>query len=183
MKHDYIVLIVGESGSGKSTICRYLENNYGLKEVKSYTTRPKRNNNDDSHIFITNEEFNNLNDIIAYTEYNGHRYCATEQQVEECDTYIIDPDGIDYFFKEYNGSKIPMVVHIYAPTELRKMRMSYRGHDVNAIETRLKIDAEKFANVRNYAIFTYVNTDDALNDVIEIGEDIYDTFFREEENV
>lgn len=183
MKKDYIVLIVGESGSGKSEICGYLENNYRLKEVKSYTTRPKRNGNDNSHIFVTNEEFDNLNDVIAYTEYNGYKYCATEQQIEECDTYIIDPDGIDYFLEEYNGSKIPMVVHIYAPTELRRKRMLHRGHNMGAIETRLEIDAEKFANVRSYAIFTYVNADDALNDVIEIGEDIYDTFFREEEDV
>ena len=35
MKDKYIVLLVGKSGTGKSTICQYLEDMYGLREVKS----------------------------------------------------------------------------------------------------------------------------------------------------
>lgn len=181
MKHNYIVLIVGKSGSGKSTICRYLEGNYGVRELRSYTTRPKRGTDDNSHIFVSDEEFDNLDGIVAYTEYNGYRYCATEKQIEECDTYIIDPDGIEYFFKEYTGKKIPMVVHISAPEEIRRERMLGRGHTIGAAETRLEIDAEKFTNVRDYAVFTYTNTDNGMEDVYDIGEDIYNTFFREGE--
>lgn len=182
MRKDFIVLVVGESGSGKSEICRYLEDKYGLKEVKSYTTRPKRNEDDKSHIFVTDYDFDNvLDDIVAYTEYNGYKYCATAEQIKDCDTYIIDPDGIEYFFKEYTGKKIPMVVHISAPEEIRKGRMLGRGHTIGAVETRLEIDAEKFANVRDYAVFTYANTDNGMEDVYDIGEDIYNTFFREGE--
>lgn len=184
MRKDFIVLIVGESGSGKSEICRYLEDKYGLKEVKSYTTRPKRNENDKSHIFATDYDFDNvLDDIVAYTEYNGYKYCATAKQIEDCDTYIIDPDGIEYFFKKYTGKKIPMVVHISAPKEVRRERMLGRGHTIGAVETRLEIDTEEFANVRDYAIFTYTNADDGMKDVHDIGEDIYNTFFREGEEV
>lgn len=182
MRKDFIVLIVGESGSGKSEICRYLEDKYGLKEVKSYTTRPKRNENDKSHIFATDYDFDNvLDDIVAYTEYNGYKYCATAKQIEDCDTYIIDPDGIEYFFKKYTGKKIPMVVHISAPKEVRRERMLSRGHTIGAVETRLEIDTEEFANVRDYAIFTYTNADNGMEDVHDIGEDIYNTFFREGE--
>ena len=56
-----------------------------------------------------------------------------------------------------------------------------RGHTTGAVETRLEIDAEKFAHVRDYAVFTYTNTDNGMEDVYDIGEDIYNTFFREGE--
>ena len=63
MKDKYIVLIVGESGSGKSTICDELTKRYGLKQVESYTTRPRRSEDEDGHTFVSDEEFDKLEDI------------------------------------------------------------------------------------------------------------------------
>lgn len=180
MKHDYIVLIVGKSGTGKSTICGYLEADYGVKELRSYTTRPRRGADDNSYIFVSDEEFDNLDGIVAYTEYNGYRYCATEKQIEECDTYIIDPDGVDYFLKKYTGKKIPMVVYIATPESIRGRRMAYRGQSDEEINNRLELDTRVFCNVEDYATVKYVNSDAALIDVMEICDNIYDTFFREE---
>lgn len=180
MKHDYIVLIVGKSGTGKSTICRYLEVDYGVKELRSYTTRPRRGADDNSHIFVSDEEFDNLDGIVAYTEYNGYRYCATEKQIEEYDTYIIDPDGVDYFLKEYNGKKIPMVVHIVAPERIRSERMAYRGQSDKEIKNRLELDKQAFRDAGDYATISYANSDDRLDDIIDICEDIYNKFFKEE---
>ena len=65
MKDKYIVLIVGESGSGKSTICDELTKRYGLKQVKSYTTRPRRSEDEDGHTFISDEEFKELEGICG----------------------------------------------------------------------------------------------------------------------
>ena len=180
MKHDYIVLIVGKSGSGKSTICRHLEVDYGVKELRSYTTRPRRGADDNSHIFVSDEEFDNLDNIVAYTEYNGYRYCATEKQIEECDTYIIDPDGVDYFLKEYTGKKIPMVVYIVTPELIRSRRMAFRGQSDEGIKNRLELDARVFRNIDDYATIKYFNSDDRLDDIIDICEHIYNTFFKEE---
>ena len=180
MKHDYIVLIVGKSGSGKSTICRYLEVDYGVKEVRSYTTRPKRGADDNSHIFVSDEEFDNLDGAVAHTEYNGYRYCTTEEQIEECGTYIIDPDGVDYFLKEYTGKKIPMVVHIVAPERVRGERMAYRGQSDEGIKNRLELDEQVFRGMGDYATISYANSDDRLDDIMHICEHIYNTFFEEE---
>ena len=49
-ENKYIILIVGKSGSGKSTICDRLEQEYGLNQVKSYTTRPRRGANEWTYI-------------------------------------------------------------------------------------------------------------------------------------
>ena len=90
-----ILLLIGASGSGKSTVARYLCEQYGLRQIDSYTTRPPRYRGESGHIFITDEEFDQLQDFVGYTLYNGHRYGATAQQVEENDIYVIDPAGVE----------------------------------------------------------------------------------------
>ena len=65
IKQKNIFLVMGESGSGKDTITKELSNKYGLKVLKSYTTRPKRYDDEDTHIFISEEEFDNLENRCA----------------------------------------------------------------------------------------------------------------------
>lgn len=100
-----ILLLIGASGSGKSTVARYLCEQYGLRQIDSYTTRPPRYRGEPGHIFITDEEFDQLQDFVGYTLYNGHRYGATAQQVEENDIYVIDPAGVEFFRTAYHGDK------------------------------------------------------------------------------
>lgn len=94
-------LIVGRSGSGKDELKRHLESQYGWKFVKSYTTRPKRTPNEDTHIFISHEEAAKIpkEEKVAVTFIKNNtdtpdEYFATMQQVQEADAYIIDPKGV-----------------------------------------------------------------------------------------
>lgn len=60
MSHKYKILgVIGPSGSGKDTAARYLSYNYPLlfASPKMYTTRPKRDNNDNNYYFLSDEEF------------------------------------------------------------------------------------------------------------------------------
>ena len=177
MKDKYIVLIVGESGSGKSTICDELTKRYGLKQVKSYTTRPRRSENEDGHTFINDEQFDNLDDICAYTLFDGHRYCATKEQIDNADLYIIDPKGIEYFMAHYNGRKIPMVVYIHAVDWNRKKRMIERGDDIESVNRRIKNDEIEFKDVEKYATSTYSNN--VMKTIDIIVKHIYYDFFKE----
>ena len=177
MKDKYIVLIVGESGSGKSTICDELTKRYGLKQVESYTTRPRRSENEGGRTFISDEEFDKLEGICAYTYFDGHRYCATKEQIDNSDLYIIDPHGIDYFIKEYNGRKIPMVVYIYADKRTRRKRMAERGDKEHKIRQRIAHDESAFANVDEYTMYRYSNVEEG--GVAKIATDIYRKFFRD----
>ena len=177
MKDKYIVLIVGESGSGKSTICDELTKRYGLKQVESYTTRPRRSENEGGRTFISDEEFDKLEDICAYTYFDGYRYCATREQIDNSDLYIIDPRGIEYFIKEYNGRKIPMVVYIYADKRTRRKRMANRGDKEHKIRQRIAHDESAFANVDEYTMYRYSNVEEG--GVGKIATDIYRKFFRD----
>lgn len=177
MKDKYIVLIVGESGSGKSTICDELTKSYGLKQVKSYTTRPRRSADEDGHTFVNDEEFDKLENMCAFTLFNGYRYCATSEQVDNADLYVIDPKGVEYFMNHYDGKKIPMVIYIDVDKKTRRERMRKRGDEQNKVDKRIKHDEESFGNVDEYAFKTYPNK--TLSDLDRIVNDIYYLFFMD----
>lgn len=70
-----LILLAGPSGCGKSTVARLLDGGYCLSSVKSFTTRPPRDESDDTHTFITDSEFEaykSQGNIIAETEINGY---------------------------------------------------------------------------------------------------------------
>lgn len=149
-----ICLLVGESGSGKTTIASILENDYDYKQLMSYTTRPPRCDGEVGHVFVSDEEFDKLTDMVGYTEFNGYRYCATAQQVEENDIYVIDPAGVDYFKHAYRGDKNVVVIYISVDRGERFVRMINRGDPAEKVYERLLNDDEAFANVEaDYTIY------------------------------
>lgn len=92
-KND-ITLIVGRSGTGKSTLEEKLCRDYNLKSIKSYSTRPKRSPNENSHIFINPSDVDKYPNKIATTTINGNFYFATKEQLDESQLYVIDPIGL-----------------------------------------------------------------------------------------
>ena len=174
-----IFLIVGCSGSGKTTITEQLEQKYGLKSIQSYTTRKPRYDGETGHIFVSNKEFDKLTDMVAYTEFAGNRYCATAEQVENNDIYVIDPKGIDFFMKSYNGSKTPKVIFISSDMATRYERMKSRAEEngvtfteaVNSSLSRITNDVVEFYDyIHNNAHvdFKITNNDDCdINSVVD----------------
>lgn len=160
---DIICLIVGMSGSGKSTVVKRLCDKYKLKDVQSYTTRPKRYPKEQGHIFVTDEEFNTLENICAYTEIKGYKYGATTEQVDESDLYIIDEEGIEYFDKHYKGDKKIKIVRMYIDESTCILRMKKRGDSIEDIHFRMMFDRRrksKFNNVISNA--KNIKRDDVL---------------------
>ena len=179
MEGKPIVLIVGESGSGKSTICNYLSETYGLKELKSYTTRPKRNENDTSHTFVSQTEFNTVaKDAVAYTRFDGYEYCASVQQVDESDLYVIDMDGVRTLLECYKGKRVPYVVYIKTDGLDRVENMIRRGDNWSDAMRRVEHDKAAFKDVNDYAMYAYENRIDDYKSVKKIGDSIYNEFFK-----
>ena len=174
-----IFLIVGCSGSGKTTITEQLEQKYGLKAIQSYTTRQPRYDGETGHIFVSDEEFNELTDMVGYTEFAGNRYCATAEQVENDDLYIIDPKGIDFFMKLYKGSKTPKVIFISSDMTTRYERMKSRAEEngseyMDAVKSSLEritndvVDFYDYIHGQTQIDYTFKNNaDDKLEDVVD----------------
>lgn len=146
-----IILLVGASGSGKSTLAEELEKVYGIKAIPSYTTRPPRYDGEKGHIFVTDEEFDKLENLIAYAETTSARYAVTEDMFEDeqYGVYVIDNSGIKYLKESYKGDREFYVVYITAPLRERYVRMVRRPIDdpVGFALKRIEHDAVEFKNV------------------------------------
>lgn len=135
-----LFLFVGKSSSGKTTIADMLEHKYGLTQMQSYTTRPPRHENEIGHVFITDAEFDKLENLVAYTNYNGFRYGATAEQVDNVSIYVIDVAGIVTLLDKYQTDR-PIVVFYFDTTVCTRIdRMIERQDSDMAIISRLYND-------------------------------------------
>lgn len=147
-------LFVGPSASGKTTVANELEkietfgfsdNNFltrvnPFKQVRSYTTRPPRYENEDGHVFITDEEFDKLTNIVAYTTYNGYRYCTTKEQLDAVNIYVVDINGVHTLFDNYITERQIYIWYFDASVITRINRMIDRHDSDSAIIGRLLND-------------------------------------------
>lgn len=116
-----MICIIGRTGSGKDYLAKEFEK-LGYKVLKSYATRPKRYENEDTHIFITKEEAANITDKMAVTEINGYEYFSTISQLKENDIYIIDPEGLKTLTKSVDGKELISVIYVCVDKNKRKER-------------------------------------------------------------
>ena len=82
--------------------------------------------NEIGHTFVSDNEFSNLKDICAYGEFGGYKYCATKEQIDNSDLYVIDAQGVEYFKKYYHGKRKPVVVYISVSPIKRFIRLMRR---------------------------------------------------------
>ncbi len=141
------ILLIGESGCGKTTVANYLQDNYGYKILESYTTRKPRYPGEKGHIFITEEEYWDLPNKVAVTLFDNAYYCATKEQVEDADVYIIDPIGVEMLNQLYDGDNYFSKIHLYASPNVRLERMKQRGDSYKQCWERIIHDISAFKDV------------------------------------
>ena len=170
-----VFLICGESSSGKDSLATMLKHD-GYKVLKSYTTRPKRINESNTHIFIKPEDVVQYkNDMIAYTKIGTYEYFATKQQLIDSDIYIIDPKGIEYLKSKIKNIKF-ITIFINVPEEERKKRALYiRKDDPEAVEKRFEAERKQFDNFKLNAGFDYSICNYDLNKAYKILKFIIET--------
>lgn len=137
-----LFLFVGPSGCGKTTVVQNLENQYGYKTVQSFTTRPQRHDNEVGHTFITDDEFDKLENIVAYTKYNGFRYCTTKNQLDLVISYVVDIPGVETLLKNYATDRSIIIFYLESTVKVRIERMIDRHDSDTAIIGRLCNDEE-----------------------------------------
>ena len=164
-----LYLIVGPSGSGKTTIANRLEKDYGYRQVYSYTTRPARYPGETSHVFLSDEAFDSLEHIVSYTEYNGYRYAATQELLNHCDVFVVDPPGVEYLLKHIDKNRDIKIVCMEISETIRALRMMERGDELSQILERLEVDSQwfkkdKLSFVPNFYI-SELNLDKAVESI------------------
>lgn len=177
-----LFLFCGRSASGKTTVADILSDKFGYVQVESYTTRKPRFDGETGHIFVNEEEFNNLGDLAAYTYYNNCHYGTTFEQLENSDIYVIDVPGIETLLEKFKDNNRPICV-IYFKTSAynRILRMIERGDSDAAIISRLLQDEKddwlkqldslvwKSSNIVGQDVQLYiVNANCNLDDVLDL---------------
>lgn len=135
-----LFLFVGKSSSGKTTIADILENQYGLVQARSYTTRLPRYDGEIGHVFINEDEFDKLENIVAYTKYDGHRYCATADQLDQVSIYVVDVPGVTTLLDKYQSERPIVIFYFDTSVPTRIDRMIERHDSDMAIISRLYVD-------------------------------------------
>ena len=138
--NNTLYLFVGKSASGKTTVANFLEKKHGLKQVSSYTTRPPRYDDEIGHIFLNDEQFDNLGELVAYTEYNGFRYGTTAKQLDQCQIYVVDVPGVKTLLEKYKTDRKIAIIYFSSTICTRIHRMIDRGDSDMAIISRLLQD-------------------------------------------
>lgn len=124
-KEHTLLIVMGRSGAGKDSLVDKVCEKANLKKLVSYTTRPQRDDEGDTHIFVSEEDYEQMladGQVAAYTEINGNKYWSTINQMLEADVYICDYIGL----KILRELKIPglrlVTVYIKADAKTREYR-------------------------------------------------------------
>lgn len=160
MNNEHVLLcVMGRTASGKDSLVNKLCEKAGLRQVISYTTRPRRENEGDTHIFTTTETYEDMQEegvVAAYTEIAGNFYWTTVDQLYENDVYIIDPIGVQTL-RELNLPNLRLVtVYINVPDEIREERaLNKRKDDKTQFRVRDFSERAQFREMLKNADFDY----------------------------
>lgn len=146
-KEHTVILVVGKSGSGKSSLIKKLCERTGLKELCSYTTRPKRSESDNDHIFVDMEEYlraKENGEIAIDGEIAGNYYYSTIEQLYEADLYTINPEALDRLLAMDLPNIRFVIVYISCPDKIREERAMKRGDDKHKFRVRSFSERQEF---------------------------------------
>lgn len=158
-KEHVLLCIMAESASGKDTLANLLCERNGFNAVLSHTTRPRRDNEGETHVFVAEDTYNQMlqdEQVAAHTVINGYHYWCTKDQLYNNDIYVIDPSGIKTL-KELNLPNLRLVtVYINVPEEIRKERALSRGDDINVYRSRTLSERQQFRDMKKNMDVDYV---------------------------
>ena len=158
-KEHTLLCIMGRTSCGKDTLVNKLCEKMNLTAITSYTTRPRRNNEGDTHIFAdksTYERMQSDGNVAAYTEIAGNYYWTTIDQLYENDIYIIDPVGVQTLRKLNLPNLRLVTIYINTPDEIREHRaLNQRGDDKAKFRERNLAERDQFRTMLKNADFDY----------------------------
>ena len=121
-----IYLIVGRTASGKNYFANLLTNK-GLRRAVSYTTRPKRDHEQETdYHFVSPMRAKLIKPKLALTKINNYDYFITENELKNKDIFIIDPEGVINLAKALPND-VFHVLYLQADKDQRKKHFVQRA--------------------------------------------------------
>jgi guanylate kinase len=158
-KEHTLLLIIGRTASGKDSLVNKLCERTSLKQLISFTTRNRRQNEGVTHQFVSETDYQemlNNNQVAVDTNIADNYYWSTIEQLYESDIYIIDYVGYKKL-KELNLPNLRLVsVFVNTPDKVREERaLSKRKDDKFVFRKRSLNEAPQFREMLKNADFDY----------------------------
>lgn len=173
-----MIVIIGKTASGKTTIVDVLCKKYGMSDVVTYTTRPKRRGEKQgkTYHFISEEDFKNKVDDGFFaewktynTEFGDWYYGSSLEDLENADddtVIILTPDGYRDVVRRLQNK--PKSIYIYANNATIKERLKKRGDNKEEAQRRVEHDNADFKGVENEVdVIFYNNSDTNIEELAE----------------
>ena len=159
IKEHVLLCILGKTASGKDFLANKLCERTGMKPLISYTTRGRRADEGNTHVFATEEDFGRMQsagEIATFTQIGDYKYWVTFNQLYEADCYIIDYLGL----KRLRERDIPglrlVTVFINTPDDIREERaLNKRKDDKIKFKTRSFAERDQFREMCKNVDFDY----------------------------
>lgn len=159
-----MIVLVGKTCSGKTTVANILQEYYNFRRIKTYTTRPPRENEGEEYHFVSDEEFEQMkveNKFFETTQYevaSGDiwKYGTAKSDLCADCCIIMNPDGVKKVRKflpdEYGVKIIYLNVTEGIQWNRLKAREKNLGQDMMPDEAsrRVKADEEDFVHISEY---------------------------------
>lgn len=144
---------------GKDTLVNKLSERTGLRQLISYTTRDRRQNEGDTHRFVSDADYQDMlanNQVAVDSNIAGNYYWSVIPQLYEADIYIVDYVG----YKKLKNLNLPNLrlvsIYINVPDEVRKERaLNLRKDDKRRFMQRDFDEREQFRSMLRNADFDY----------------------------
>ena len=177
------IVLLGASGSGKSTIEHELSEHNGFAKIISYTTRQKRDGEENGrdYYFTNNDTFDDMINrglFAEYDEYSQKRLYGTlkSDYVEGDSVVVLTPNGLRQLKKNCNADDI-FTVFVEASLGTRIKRYidscgidKFDFDDKNEIAARVERDYGMFLGLEKEADIVVRN--DEGTDIKEIVKEI-----------
>lgn len=172
-----MLIMIGASASGKTEIAKILIRQYGFQKMVTYTTRPKRMEEEDGvdYHFLTEGEFlqkRAKDEFVETATYNGHYYGTAFSEIRADRVLIVDPKGANAIHEKINGKAVFFLLE--TPKSIRAKRMIARGDSLGDIEKRLETDDVHFNRYNLQHIDCVVET--GYKELEELAEEIHDLY-------
>lgn len=147
-----MIAIIGESGAGKSSVEKELESTFLFNRIITYTTRPKREN-EQNHIdyhFINDTTFSNMvtNNLFAETTvYRGWSYGTAKEDCKDNSVIVIDPHGLRQLKRNTDIDIVSFYIKV--PRKDRIIKMLQRGDDIEECYRRSLSDVGLFTGIED----------------------------------